>query len=230
MLRNFSAAALLACCPAAQSAGPYITDAAAIAAPGACQLEAWQRWSRGHGHETYALPACTFGGRLELTLGANQLEDRAGAEARHLLLQGKMIFRDFAAHGLGFGAAAGGVWREETAPGQEHFSQAYAYVPVTLLAQNTLVHVNLGVLHSEDAGRQFATWAGGVETALSERFAMNAEFYGDHHSEPSAQAGVTFYWLPDRLTVFALAGAQHHDAAARWATLGFALSGSLFPP
>lgn len=84
MFRNVFAAASLACAAAAHGAGPYVTDDAAIAAPDACQLEAWHRGFRGGGGETYALPACTLGGRLELTLGANQQEDRAGAEARHL--------------------------------------------------------------------------------------------------------------------------------------------------
>jgi hypothetical protein len=208
-----------------RAARPMVTDDARLVDAGACQLEAWQRVNRGS-RERWAFPACNPTGKLEVTLGGNDLPDGSGGRANDYVVQGKMLFRGLETNGYGFGLAAGAYFHGDPAPGQGQLKSAYFYVPISKswLGDQLVVHVNLGAQSDRDAGTHPWTWGVGAESSLTSRLILIAESYGDGHARPSYQAGLRFWIVPNRFQVDATLGAQPGETTApRWFSIGVRL-------
>jgi len=214
----------------ARAARPLITDDARITDAHACQIETWRKSTRA-GQEFWAFPACNPTGNLELTLGANELPDGTGSHTRDYVLQGKTLFHALESGGYGWGLAAGVMRHGDLAPGQARHAATYFYVPVSASFRNdqVIVHLNLGAQDNRDARERALTYGLGSEINFSPRFALIAEMFGDHRTQPFYQAGIRFWVVPGRFQVDATHGARAGDyGGSRWWTVGVRLISPAF--
>lgn len=206
----------------ALAARPMITDDARTVDPGACQVESWKRSLRGS-REFWAFPACNPTGKLELTLGGNDVPDGRGGRATDYLVQGKTVFRPLEPNGWAYGLAVGMMNHSDRDIGQGMMSNRYFYVPVSLsfLDDRIVTHINVGAQDNRDANRRPVTWGVGGEFNFSPRFALIAESYGDDQTRQFYQTGVRFWVIPRHWQIDATVGSQAGSwSASRWFSIG----------
>ena len=213
---------LLIPCGLSLAARPLITDDARMVDPGACQVETWRRTLKGS-REFWAFPACNPGGRLELTLGGNDIPDGNGGRGSDFVFQGKSIVRPLETNGWAWGLAAGVVGHNDRAPGQGTMANRYFYVPVSVsfFDDHIVTHINVGGQDNRDTGRRVATWGLGGEFNFTPRFALIAETYGDDQTRQFYQTGVRFWVIPQHWQIDATVGSQAGSwSSSRWFSLG----------
>jgi hypothetical protein len=199
-----------------------ITDDARITDAHACQLEAWQKVSRGS-REYWAFPACNPTGNLEITLGVNDLPDGNGGHVNDYVLQGKTLFRALETNSYAWGLAAGIIGHADPMPGQTRSSAAYFYLPFSASFRDDFVilHANLGAQDNRDRDAKPVTYGVGTEINFTRRFALIAETFGDDRGSPYYQAGIRVWVVPGRFQIDATHGARSGDpGATRWWTIG----------
>lgn len=219
-------ALLLLVSPAVQAARPFVTDDARLTSAQSCQLETWMRVYT-NSSESWALPACNFGGNLEITAGGGRARFDNAASTDDYVLQAKTLFRTLEADGYGIGLAVGKVLHPEVNPGPNLLGNTYAYVPLSfpLLDDRALLHTNLGWLRDRATQRDNLTWGVGGELALNKRFGVMAESFGDNHVKPYWQAGLRTFLAPDRVQIDATVGKQWNgEKESRWFSIGLRIT------
>jgi hypothetical protein len=229
-LRGVGAAAFLLLLPAGAGAQQFVTDDATLVEFRACQFEAWLGQVA-----SWILPACQPIRGLELTAGIGYL-DADGEAGAEYAVQAKTVFRELAPGGLGIGLVAGAGIDPLTQVTGGQVAGLFAYLPasLSLAADRLILHGNLG-WHFErygqehdhpdgdGEGRHALTWAGRADLALSDRFTLIGELFGEDRIRPEYQVGLRSTLLPDRVLVDLSYGGHTAGglAGAGWA-LGFA--------
>lgn len=224
MLPRFASLALLflLASPAAQAARPFVTDDARLTTAQSCQLESWIR-SYSNSTEIWALPACNFGGNLEITAGGGRARFDDAPSTNDYVFQAKTLFKPLETNSYGIGLAFGKVLHPEVNPGPNLLGNTYAYVPVTVsfLEDRALIHTNLGWLRDRATQRDNLTWGVGGEYALNNRFSAMAESFGDNREKPYWQAGLRAFLIPDRVQIDGTVGRQWNgQKESRWFSIG----------
>lgn len=214
--------ALLLACPAVHAARPFVTDDARLTTAQSCQLESWMRVS-SKSSELWALPACNLGGNFEITAGGGRARFDNAPSTEDYVFQAKTLFKTLEDHGYGLGLAVGKVLHPGVNPGPNLLGSTYAYVPATLsfLDGRALLHSNLGWLHDKATQRDNLTWGVGSEFAMTRRFSVMAESFGDNRATPYWQAGLRAFLIPDRVQIDGTVGQQWNgEKESRWFSIG----------
>lgn len=195
--------------PESWGARPFFTDDARVVDKGHCQIETFYKDQRTYtGSEFWWLPACnpdfvpaTHG--LEVTVGANRIEDRANG-----IVQAKYLFRELQTNGFGIAASAGSFSGQPYVNGIASFS---------FLDDRAVVHANLG--RFQDDGK---TWGIGLEALLAPpRVYGILETFGQRGEAPTWHYGIRFWVIPGQLQIDATRGDQGGgDPDRRFYTLG----------
>ena len=217
---------LLLSSPVTHAARPFVTDDARLTTAQSCQLESWVRvYSKSS--ELWALPACNPGGNLEITAGGGRARFDDAPSTKDYVFQAKTLFKTLEDDGYGLGFAVGKVWHPGVNPGPNLLGNTYAYIPATFsfLDSRSLVHANLGWLSDKATQRDNLTWGVGSEFALTRRFSVMAESFGDNRANPYWQAGVRVFLVPDRVQIDSTVGQQWHgEKESRWFSIGLRLT------
>ncbi len=211
--------------PIVQAARPMITDDARIVDDKACQLESWSRLNRGS-TEYWALPACNFGGDLEVTVGGGVTHEGNTTSAPDQVLQGKALLKPLASNGWGAALTVGSN-RHPQAGGRDW----YAYVPLSFSFNDDrfVLHSNTGWQRSHESNA--LTWGLGSETQLSASTWLIAESFGQNRGKPSYQMGLRHWLLPDRIQIDTTYGQRFgSDSNERWFSIGLRLLSLPFLP
>lgn len=192
----------------ALAARPFVTDDARIVDDGHCQLESFYKAQRSYGgSEFWFLPACNPGG-VELTLGANRIEDE-----RNSIAQAKILLRPLDTNGAGYALSGGFFGGDPYANGIASFS---------FLDDRAIVHANLGMIRQSAADR--ATWGVGLEALLAApRWYAIAETFGQRGDTPTVHVGLRFWVIPNRFQIDATHGEQRASPAKNFNSLGIRL-------
>ena len=220
---RFAAVALTCCCAPAHAARPFVTDDARIVDPGGYQIESFVKHQRNTSeNEFWFLPAWNPGSIVELTLGGFALRSTGGGDANTLIAQAKTLLRPLRTDDFG-SAVTLGVLRQEPLG-----SAAGAWSPflnliasVSLLDDAVILHANAGLLDDRLAEVERYTWGVGAEIALVPRLWAIAEAYDQKGDKPSAQLGLRYWVVQDRLQVDGTVGSQQSDPQdRRWVSIG----------
>lgn len=220
--------------PGTHAARPMVTDDARIVDAKACQLESWVRKNRDS-NEYWALPACNFTGKLELTLGGARANDAAGTQTTDVVLQGKTVFKSLEPNGWAWGLVVGNVRKPPVHPDGNLIGDLYAYVPTSFSFKDdrVVLHTNLGWLREKDEARRQhrLTWGMGSEIQLAERTWMIAEAFGQNEGRPFYQVGIRQWLVPNHVQVDATYGNRFgHRSDERWFSIGLRLLSAPFLP
>ncbi len=206
-----------------QAARPLVTDDARLTNPHACQLETWTRQYEG-GQEFWALPACNFGENFEVTLGGGSYHDRGqGYHTEDWVAQFKTLFKPLESNGWGWGLAAGRVMHPDIQPGPNQLGNTYFYIPVSwsMLQDDVVVHLNVGMLRDRQQSQNKATLGLGSEFQMGQRLRGIAEIFGDHTQAPFYQFGVRYSIIPNLFQVDGTIGQQVHGKSDdQWLSVG----------
>jgi hypothetical protein len=222
-LHRILALALLAPA-AAHPARPMITDDARTVDAKACQVEAWSRTNRGS-RELWALPACNFTGKLELTLGGAVTREGGGSSTSDVILQGKTLFRPLETNGYGLGLAVG-YGAHPADHDNRPLGDPYFYVPASFsfAGDRVVLHLNGGARHVRSDHQTRATWGIGSEILVAPRAFLIAETFGESRGNASYQAGLRIWLVPNRVQIDATYGNQYGNKPdARWFSVGLRL-------
>nr|WP_238379991.1 hypothetical protein [Janthinobacterium sp. Marseille] len=212
--------------PIVQAARPMITDDARIVDDKACQLESWSRLNRGS-TEYWALPACNFGGDLEVTVGGGVTHEGNTTSASDQVLQGKALLKPLASNGWGAALTVGSNRHPQAGGGRDW----YAYVPLSFSFNDDrfVLHGNTGWQRSHESNA--LTWGLGSETQLSASTWLIAESFGQNRGKPSYQMGLRHWLLPDRIQIDTTYGQRFgSDSNERWFSIGLRLLSLPFLP
>jgi hypothetical protein len=236
-MKKKKTAAIAAALPAlfaveTHAARPMITDDARIVDPKACQVESWVKRGRGS-TEFWALPACNPTGNAELTFGGALTRENGDDRFTDHLVQAKTIFRPLETNGWGAGLAVGTIRhpRREVANGWP--GDAYFYVPVSISYADDfwVLHLNAGVVHRRDDGRNVPTWGIGNEVRLRDDLFFIPEVFHTEAGRPFYQVGMRYWIVKDRLQMDATFGNRAVSATAdRWFSLGLRILSPPFLP
>lgn len=217
---------VLACCPQARAARPFVTDDARLTTAGSCQLESWSRFY-SDSHELWALPACNPGGNLEFTAGGGRAFENHGLRSDDYVFQLKTLFRPLTTNDWGWGLGFGTVLHPDVHPGPNLLGNVYAYLPASFSFNDDqwVVHTNLGWLRDRASGDNRMTWGVGSEYRITPRVLGIAESFGDDKSRPYWQLGARFSVLPDLFQIDATVGQQFDGPRrSRWISFGLRLT------
>ncbi len=189
------------------SAQQFVTDDAALADLGACELEAWTG-----PEESWVLPVCHLVPGVEITAGAMFADLGRDSWDPLAVVEAKTLFRDRGEEGWSVGAVVG-----TAVPTQSQFArpaEVFAYAPLTLYAQELPVvgHLNLGwsAFREEAEGTthtdHFLMWGAKLGVGVLPRIELVGELFGLAGEETHAQAGIRTEVVPDRLTLDASHG------------------------
>ncbi len=209
---------------AAWAARPFVTDDARLTSANSCQLESWTRVYPSS-HEIWGLPACNFGGNVEITAGAGAAHGVNGATGwtGDYVFQAKTLFRQLETNGWGMGIAAGNIHHPQINPGPNLLGNYYAYMPVSASWMDDLVimHANLGWLRDKASGRDQPTWGIGTEINLDQRWTWIAESFGTAGGNAYWQAGLRYGVIPGLLQVDTTFGRPFdHQPDSHWLSFG----------
>nr|WP_315250059.1 hypothetical protein [uncultured Duganella sp.] len=196
-------AGLLACASLPAFAGrPLTVEDATIATPGQCQLETYAQRA-GATREYWATPACNVGGEWELAVGGAWMEDDL-SRTHYARLQAKTVLQTLMPGGWGIGMVLADQFRS----GRGLDGDLSVNVPLSfsLSDDKMLLHLNAGVVRTQEARKNYATWGIGAEFKLDEHNSLTAESYGQHHSRGRFQLGLAHALIPDRLQIDCSAG------------------------
>lgn len=180
---------------AAHAARPFVTDDARIVDPGGCQIETFYKEQRTYkGSEFWFLPACNPGA-VELTLGANRMEDD-----HNVVLQAKALFKPLETNGYGLAGSMGVFGGDPYVNGIASFS---------FFGDRAVVHANLGMVHDGERNELRGAWGLGLEALLfAPRLYGILETYGIKGEKPTLHYGLRFWIVPNRVQVDATHGTQ----------------------
>jgi hypothetical protein len=224
--------ALLAC-GEGEAARPMITDDARVVDPKSCQVESWIRWNRGS-TEYWALPACNPFGLFELTYGGARTAPKGESSAfTDNILQVKTIFKPLEPNGWGWGLAVGTDrhLHRESANGWP--GDSYFYVPLSISTRDDeiVVHVNGGMVHRRDLGKNLGTWGLGSEVRLRDDLYFIPEIFRNDVGRPFYQLGLRHWIVKDRVQMDATFGNRAASGTTeRWFGLGLRLLSPPFIP
>ena len=216
-----AAATLLATASLAVHAGrPFTTEDAAVVPDKACQVEAWLDRSR-EATQAWIAPACNFGANVEWQAGFARTH--AGGEGFYSgsYVQAKALLRAPAPDAFGFGFIVGA----NRFPAQEAhrgYENAYVTVPASAYVGNaTLAHLNLGWSHDRLLDRDTTTWGVALEHALTPRYTVLAEAFGENAGSPFLRLGGRATVIQNRLDIDLSVVARPGGARAeRFVSLG----------
>jgi hypothetical protein len=84
-----------------------------------------------------------------------------------------------------------------------------------------VVHANAGLLDDRQSDTKRYTWGLGAEIATTARLWVIAETYNQEGDKPSAQLGLRYWLVPNRMQVDGTFGAQHSEPQnRRWISIG----------
>jgi len=225
-MRNLILLSILFYAQPAWSARPFVTDDARLTNSGSCQLESWTR-IYSDSTEFWALPACNPTGNFEVTLGAGLSTANDVKDTSDYVIQAKTLFKVLETNGWGIGLSIGKVYHPAVTPSANQLGNTYAYVPFSASFNDDqiVMHLNMGVLHDNASNKDNMTWGVGGELKASPRFMGILEAYGDHQSNPFAQAGVRMSVIPDLFQVDATLGGQLNGVNDnRWISFGIRIT------
>jgi hypothetical protein len=223
-------AALVAAClalflPAPGAAQQFVTDDAAIADRGACQLEAW------HGRtESRIEPACTLLPNMELTAGVGWIDEGGPDREVEWALEAMYLFREMAPGRVGVGLIAGFGLHPSRQATDERLEEVFAFVPMsyTTPGERLILHANLGWhyetdhdhghthghAHDQEGGHHALTWGLRADVPIpvaADRFTLIGELFGEDRLLPEFQIGVRTALLADRLAMDVSWGGHTQD-------------------
>lgn len=184
----------------AHAVRPMVADDASILGPGQCTLESWMDRHPGT-NQYWAVPHCGAG-NWEFAAGLGELlPTQPSPVSSSVLVQAKTVFRPLAPNGW----AAGLVLADQVARGTGLTGNLFLNVPVSfsLMDDNVRIHLNGGWLRQRGV-RNGPTWAAGGEWAVTPRFGLTLESYGN--GPPHLQAGVRYALLSGNLILDAAVG------------------------
>ncbi|KAA6123724.1 hypothetical protein [Cupriavidus cauae] len=224
--RPFAAALLLCLSPLAWAARPLVTDDARIVDPQSCQLESWLRFNRD-GTERWALPGCNFTGNFEWTFGGavQRYGDGPGNAITDLQFQGKTVLKPVETNGYGV-ALTLGMTEYPKAERRRTPGGLYLNLPLTVSMRDDrlLLHANFGATHDRAERQTRMTWGVAGEAAVSERWAMIAESFGESGDKPWIQLGARVWIVPQRVQVDMTWGTQlNQPRETRFVSIGLRL-------
>jgi len=225
-MRNLILLSILFYAQPAWSARPFVTDDARLTNSGSCQLESWTR-IYSDSTEFWALPACNPTGNFEVTLGAGLSTANDVKDTSDYVIQAKTLFKVLETNSWGIGLSIGKVYHPAVTPSANQLGNTYAYVPFSASFNDDqiVMHLNMGVLHDNASNKDNMTWGVGGEFKASPRFMGILEAYGDHQSNPFAQAGVRMSVIPDLFQVDATLGGQLNGVNDnRWISFGIRIT------
>lgn len=209
------------------AARPFVTDDARLTTASSCQLESWIR-KYPDSSELWILPACNFGGNLEITMGGGGAKNTDSTTTSDYIFQAKTLFRPLTSNNFGWGLSLGTVRHPEINPGPNQLGNTYAYLPFSASFENDaiIMHTNLGWLQDQATRQDNLTWGiGGEFQTTSSRISAIAEAFGDNHNPAYWQVGGRFAIIPDRVQIDATIGQQFSGASAgRWLSFGLRLT------
>ena len=208
---------------------PMVTDDAGLVEARSCHIETWTQIYRDS-TSYWALPACNFGGNLEIALGGALTREAGRMQTSAIALQGKTLFKPLQTNGWGVGLAAGTVRHPPAGAGMRDW---YAYVPASISLRDdaVVVHANLGWLRTGQERRDSLTWGLGAAARATERTGLFAETFGEDRGKPFHHLGVRHELVPGRLQVDASYGNRHGSGSAeRWFTVGLVWTSPPFLP
>lgn len=182
------------------AARPMAVDDASILDAKSCQLESWRAHGGGQS-ESWAMPACNFGGDWEMALG----RARIGADGA-TVVQGKTVFRPLATDDWGVGlvlarqSGAGATW------------SANVPLSVSLAGDRLVLHANAGLQRDTVEKSSAATWGLGADIAFGARSGLTIETLGQQRGRPLRQIGIRHSLLPDRLQIDGTYGKRGGEA------------------
>jgi len=214
-LAGLFVAALLAA-PAA-FAQPFVVDDAGIAAPGACEFVGW-----ADPEQAWTVAACTPLARTEFTVELGVLREPYGDHTHtelELIAETKVQLLPDDPGQLGLAVVAGVALH----PGQDDlFEEAYAFVPITLLARSERValHVYGGAARAFEDGALRGLYGARLDGQLVGELGAYAEVYGEG-PDVGYQVVLRAGAVPDRVEVFAgVGGSLRGEAAASGPIIG----------
>jgi hypothetical protein len=229
-LKRAAAVYLLAAATTAVHAGrPLTTEDASVLEDKACQLESWIDRSR-EATQAWAVPACNFGAGIEWQAGFA----RSWGDSRSFLssayVQAKTVLREPQPGSFGVGVVAG-LTRTPTRSTHRGYEDPYGTGIVTVPAgTTTLVHANAGWSRDRERGTDSFTWGLAAEHAVTERWSVVAEAFGDDRTRPFYRAGArvtAVKGLDFDLTVVTRSGGSRAD---RYLSAGFTWQSAPFLP
>lgn len=213
----------------AHAGRPMVTDDAGLVEARSCQIEAWAQIHRDSS-DYWALPACNFGGNLEIALGGALTRDASRTQTSAVVLQGKTLFRPLQTNGWGIGLAAGTVRYPQAGAGAGDW---YAYVPASLSLRDdaVVVHANLGWLRTEPIRRDSLTWGLGAELRVTAGTWVIAETFGEDRGRPFHHFGLRHELVRNRVQIDASYGNRNGAGRdERWFTVGLVWISPPFQP
>lgn len=207
----------------AHAARPLVTDDAGITSPRSCQVQSWAESGRG-ADKLWIAPACTVADRFELTLASGFAPVDGDADHVPLAAQLKTpLARDL---GGRVDVAISAAVRHDVVPGVGgEFGAVALNLPATARAfeGELRVHVNAGLGWDGRRDRLLATYGTALELAPWHGLAPMVEVYGDQRTRPTAQLGLRWWLVADRVALDGSFGAPLGRAHERIATFGIEL-------
>jgi hypothetical protein len=195
------------------------TDDAALVNEKGCEVESWAQRDVSQ-TEYWMLPACNFGGNLELTLGGARIAGNGHTQSL-VVVQGKTLFRPLSTNGWGIGMAVGSQFDAD------HAADGTVFVNLPLSFSfhddRVLLHINAGWLHQRATGADVATWGVGTEWQWSERSAVALETFRQDAGKPYYQFSIR-HQLSERLQIDANYGDRFdRSEGGRFFSIGIVL-------
>ena len=212
-------------------------DDAEIVDPGACQVEAW------HGERaSWILPACQPFRTLEVSLGAGFIDAGDGHRDVEYAVEVKTLFRALATNDWGLGLVVGIGPDPSAAEIDGRFGDVYVFVPasLSLMDDGLVLHGNVGWEwerdghehdgHVHDDDHHHLTWGLRSDVALTERFTLIGEIFGEDRLLPEFQLGLRTHFPEAGVEVdLSWGGHTQDDLEGAGFTVGVALvSGRIF--
>jgi len=203
MTSRYRAAALLLLGAANAWAGrPLSTEDASILEAGRCQVEAWID-RRDDATTGWFVPACNLGFNTELQVGFARTRVEGQSRFSDAYAQAKTILREMTEHEpWGVGLVVG-VIKQPLNEVHRGWDNPYVLVPFTQAICNTPLtfHANLGWARNRETKRDITLWGAALEAAVSERFTLVGEAYGENSERPFVRLGGRWSVLPGKFDV-----------------------------
>src|SRR5262245_28400201 len=217
------ALALMSWCALAHAARPFVTDDARIVDPGGYQIESFIKHQRTVSeNEFWFLPAWNPGSIVELTLGGFTLRNADDGNANTAIAQAKTLLRPLRANDFGLALTLGALRLETLGTDGAAWSPFVNLVgSVSLMDDAVVVHANTGLLDDRLSDVKRYTWGLGAEIATVSRLWAIVEAYNQEGDKPSAQLGLRYWVVQNRMQVDGTLGSQHSEPRNRsWISIG----------
>jgi hypothetical protein len=209
---------------------PLTTEDASVVPDKACQLEAWVDRSR-EATQGWLAPACNFGANIEWQAGFARTHVGGDGYYSGSYLQAKALLRPLAPDAFAF-AVIVGANRFPAQEAHRGYENAYVIVPVTMqMGEATLAHLNLGWARDRLLDRDATLWGAAIEHAMSPRWAVLAEAFGENAGRPFLRIGGRATAITNRLDIdVSVVARPGGTRAERFVSLGFHWQTDAFLP